>query len=130
MIAELLPYLEDLLALGHMGVVVRMAEVAVRFMIKQKKMLKALLRAFHCEGKVERSSAVVLISSLTTYEIFFGTKPEPDEREKDNEEKNDSVSKTRRPWESQQYSFSVKQIYRNSLSCYLMGGIQPPAYLF
>lgn len=90
MIAELLPYLEDLLALGHMGVVVRMAEVAVRFMIKQKKMLKALLRAFHCEGKVERSSAVVLISSLTTYEIFFGTKPEPDEREKDNEEKNDS----------------------------------------
>lgn len=109
MIAELLPYLEDLLALGHMGVVVRMAEVAVRFMIKQKKMLKALLRAFHCEGKVERSSAVVLISSLTTYEIFFGTKPEPDEREKDNEEKNDSVSKTGRPWESQQYSLMDRQ---------------------
>ena len=109
MIAELLPYLEDLLALGHMGVVVRMAEVAVRFMIKQKKMLKALLQAFHCEGKVERSSAVVLISSLTTYEIFFGTKPEPDEREKDNEEKNDSVSKTRRPWESQQYSLMDRQ---------------------
>lgn len=127
MIAELLPYLEDLLALGHMGVVVRMAEVAVRFMIKQKKMLKALLRAFHCEGKVERSSAVVLISSLTTYEIFFGTKPEPDEREKDNEEKNDSVSKTRRPWITR--NRSVKQIFRNSLSCYLMGGIQPPAYL-
>ena len=127
MIAELLPYLEDLLALGHMGVVVRMAEVAIRFMIKQKKMLKALLRAFHCEGKVERSSAVVLISSLTTYEIFFGTKPEPDEREKDNEEKNDSVSKTRRPWIAR--NRSVKQIFRNSLSCYLMGGIQPPAYL-
>ena len=91
MIAELLPYLEDLLALGHMGVVVRMAEVAVRFVIKQKKMLKVLLRAFHCEGKVERCSAVVLISSLTTYEIFYGTKPESDEKEKDNEEKNDSV---------------------------------------
>ena len=91
MITELLPYLEDLLALGHMGVVVRMAEVTVRFVIKQKKMLKALLRAFHCEGKVERSSAVVLISSLTTYEIFYGTKPELDEKEKDNEEKNDSV---------------------------------------
>lgn len=94
MISELLPYLEDLLALGHMGVVVRMAEVAVRFVIKQKKMLKALLRAFHCEGKVERSSAVVLISSLTTYEIFFGTKPESEEKEKDNEEKNDSVEAT------------------------------------
>ena len=91
MIAELLPYLEDLLALGHMGVVVRMAEVAVRFVIKQKKILRALLRAFHCEGKVKRSSAVVLISSLTTHEIFYGTKPEPDEKEKDNEEKSDSV---------------------------------------
>ena len=91
MIAELLPYMEDLLALGHMGVVVRMAEVAVRFVTKQKKMLKALLRAFHCEGKVEQSSAVVLISSLTTYEIFYGTKPEPDEKEKNNEGKNESV---------------------------------------
>ena len=91
MIAELLPYLEDLLALGHMGVVVRMAEVAVRFVIKQKKMLKALLRAFHCEGKVERNSAVVLISSLTTYEIFYGTKPEPDEKEKVSEENSNSV---------------------------------------
>ena len=90
MIAELLPYLEGLLALGHMGVVVRMAEVAVRFVIKQKKMLKTLLRAFHCEGKVDQSSAVVLISSLTTYEIFYGTKPLPDEKEKDSEEKNNS----------------------------------------
>lgn len=89
MIAELLPYLEDLLALGHMGVVVRMAEVAVRFLIKQKKMLKALLQAFHCEGGDEQSSAVVLISSLTTYEIFYGTKP--DEKEKDKEESNTSV---------------------------------------
>lgn len=91
MIAELLPYLEDLLALGHMGVVVRMAEVTVRFVIKQKKMLKGLLQAFRCEGKDQQSSAVVLISSLTTYEIFYGTKPEPDESEKDNEEKKSSV---------------------------------------
>ena len=74
-IAELLPYLEDLLALGHMGVVVRMVETAVRFGIKQKKILKALLQAFHCEGKDEQSSAVVLMTSLTTYDIFFGTKP-------------------------------------------------------
>lgn len=87
MVAELLPYLEDLLALGHMGVVVRMAEVAVRFVVKQKKMLKALLQAFHCDGKDEQSSAVVLISSLTTYEIFYGTKPD----EKDKEENDTSV---------------------------------------
>lgn len=112
MIAELLPYLEDLLALGHMGVVVRMAEVAVRFVTKQKKMLKALLQAFHCKGKVERSSAVVLISSLTTYEIFYGTKPEPDEKKKDNEGKNESVVSlalllvTPGSHRSQQYSFA------------------------
>ena len=75
MAAELLPYIEDLLALGHMGVVVRLAETAVRFEIKQKKILKALLQAFHCDGKDKRSSAVALISSLTTYDIFFGSKP-------------------------------------------------------
>lgn len=72
--------------MGHMGVVVRMAETAVRFVIKQKKILKALLQAFHCEGKDEQSSAVVLISSLTTHDIFFGTKP----NEKDGDEQSNS----------------------------------------
>ena len=76
MIAELLPYMEDFLANGHVGVVVRMAETVARFQIKQKKFLKALLNAFHCEEKTKRSSAVVLISSLTTYEVFFGSRPE------------------------------------------------------
>ncbi|PFX35048.1 nucleolar protein 9-like [Stylophora pistillata] len=75
-LAELLPYLEDLLANEHMGIVVRMAEVAVQFLIKQKTMLKALLQAFHCEGKDEQSSAVLLFLSLTTYDIFYGTKPD------------------------------------------------------
>ena len=83
MIAELLPYLEDLLAVGHMGVVIRMAETAVRFEIKQKKIIKALLQAFHCEGKDKQPSAVVLISSLTTYDIFFGSKRS--EKEDDDE---------------------------------------------
>lgn len=86
MIADLLPYLEDLLAMGHMGVVIRMAETAVRFEIKQKKIIKALLQAFHCEGKEKQSSAVVLISSLTTYDIFFGSK----QGEKDDDENNNA----------------------------------------
>lgn len=62
-----------------MGVVVRMAETAVRFSVKQKKILKALLQAFHCQEKDEQFSAVVLISSLTTYDIFFGTKEDGEE---------------------------------------------------
>ena len=76
MIVELLPYMEDFLMLGHVGVVARMAETVARFQIKQKKFLKALLNAFHCEEKTKRSSAVVLISSLTTHEVFFGLRPE------------------------------------------------------
>ena len=86
MIADSLPYLEDLLAVGHMGVVIRMAETAVRFEIKQKKIVKALLQAFHCEEKEKQSSAVVLISSLTTYDIFFGSK----QSEKDDDENNNA----------------------------------------
>ncbi|XP_068697394.1 nucleolar protein 9-like isoform X2 [Montipora foliosa] len=73
-IAELLPYLEDLLAVGHMGVVVRMVDTAVKFEIKQKKILKALLKAFHCNENTRQSTAVVLIASLTTYDIFFEMK--------------------------------------------------------
>lgn len=73
-IAELLPYLEDLLALGHMGVVVRMVDTAVKFEIKQKKILKALLKAFHCNENTRQTTAVVLIASLTTYDIFFEMK--------------------------------------------------------
>ena len=76
MIVELLPYMEDFLMLGHMGVVARMAETVARFQIKQKTFLKALLNSFHCEEKTKRSSAVVLISSLTTHEVFFGFRPE------------------------------------------------------
>lgn len=92
MITELLPHLENLLALGHMGVAVRMAEVAVRFVIKQKTMLKALLQAFHCEGKDEQSSAVVLLSSLTTYDIFYGTMPDG---KGESEENNNNASLVR-----------------------------------
>ena len=62
-----------------MGVVVRMAETAVRFSVKQKKILKTLLQAFHCQEKDEQFSTVVLISSLTTYDIFFGTKEDGEE---------------------------------------------------
>ncbi|XP_015776998.1 PREDICTED: nucleolar protein 9-like [Acropora digitifera] len=75
-IVELLPYIEDFLMLGHVGVVARMAETVAQFQIKQKKFLKALLNAFHCKEKTKRSSAVVLISSLTTHEVFFGLRPE------------------------------------------------------
>lgn len=71
-----------------MGVVVRMAETAVRFSVKQKKTLKALLQAFHCREKEDQLSAVVLISSLTTYDIFFGTKE--NEKEDGDESRNTS----------------------------------------
>ena len=82
---ELLPYLEDILALGHMGVVVRIAELAIRFSVKQRKILKGILRAFHCKEKdQETNSSVVLILSLTTYEVFFGTKTEENESVKVN----------------------------------------------
>ena len=71
-----------------MGIVVRMAETAVRFSVRQKKVLKALLKAFHCQGKDEKLSAVVLISSLTTYDIFFGTK----ENENKGDDESDNTS--------------------------------------
>ena len=51
-----------------------MVDTAVKFEIKQKKILKALLKAFHCNENTRQSTAVVLIASLTTYDIFFEMK--------------------------------------------------------
>jgi len=89
---ELLPYMEDFLMLGHVGVVARMAETVARFQIKQKKFLKALLNAFHCKEKTKRSSAVFLISSLTTHEVFFGLRPEEQNVLEEDNSNNEAVS--------------------------------------
>ena len=74
MIDELLEYIEDILAVGHMGVIIRMAEICARLKVKQKALVTKLLESFHCDGREEKKSSVPLLVSLTTYDVFYGVK--------------------------------------------------------
>ncbi|XP_052062783.1 nucleolar protein 9-like [Mytilus californianus] len=69
---ELCGYLEDMLAVNHLGVVTRLAEACHRLGCNQEKLLRSLKAAFHCLEPVERETKVApLLLSLTTYEIHY-----------------------------------------------------------
>ncbi|CAG2251425.1 NOP9 [Mytilus edulis] len=64
---ELCGYLEDMLAVNHLGVVTRLAETCHRLGCNQEKLLRSLKAAFHCLEPVERETKVApLLLSLTT----------------------------------------------------------------
>ena len=73
-IDELVNIMEDILAFGHAGIIVKMAELCVRHGIRQEPITQALLSAFHCAGQEKSRCVAALITSLTTYDIFFQEK--------------------------------------------------------
>lgn len=60
--------LEDILFLGHTGVVVKLAEAAVACPEVQQTLLAAILKAFHTSD--HPSSCVPVILALLTYDVF------------------------------------------------------------
>ncbi|XP_062895185.1 nucleolar protein 9 [Mobula hypostoma] len=77
---ELLPSVEDVLAEGHLGVVVEMVSGCVRHSSGQAEMMNHLLEAFHCDKPVSRKrSCFLLLVSLQTYQVFFQL-PEQDSK--------------------------------------------------
>ncbi len=88
--AELFPFTEDILASGNMGVIVRMAELSLRFKCMQKEFTAALRTSVHLpETKEGKHAFLNLLLTLSTFEIFF-EKEEEDERKDENEDKDDS----------------------------------------
>ena len=79
-IAELLPHLEDVLFVGHSGVVVKLAEAGLKSVPHQPEILKALLHAFHAER--DANYCVPLFLTLTAYEVYSEHK-EKMEKDKD-----------------------------------------------
>ncbi|XP_002155246.4 uncharacterized protein LOC100201308 isoform X1 [Hydra vulgaris] len=76
-INKLIKYIEDILAAGHMGCVVKGAETISRLKMieKQKLFIKSLSSALHipmCESENSKS-LVQLILSLITYDVYFKT---------------------------------------------------------
>ncbi|XP_036941233.1 nucleolar protein 9 [Acanthopagrus latus] len=69
---ELIQGLEAILAAGHMGVIVQLAESCAENEEKQEEMMQCLLRAFHCAEPGSRHvSCLPLFMSLLAYEVYY-----------------------------------------------------------
>ncbi|KAM3604378.1 uncharacterized protein V6R79_010274 [Siganus canaliculatus] len=74
---ELVEGLEAILAAGHMGVIVQLAESCAESEQKQGELTQCLLRAFHCAEPGSRHvSCLPLFMSLLTYEVYFHSETE------------------------------------------------------
>ncbi|KAK5859610.1 hypothetical protein PBY51_021155 [Eleginops maclovinus] len=69
---ELIQGVEAILAAGHMGVIVQLAESCAESGEKQEDMVQSLLQAFHCAEPGSRHvSCLPLFMSLITYEVYY-----------------------------------------------------------
>uniref|UniRef100_A0A3B3VEL2 NOP9 nucleolar protein n=1 Tax=Poecilia latipinna TaxID=48699 RepID=A0A3B3VEL2_9TELE len=71
---ELVQGVEAVLAAGHMGVIVQLAESCAESGEKQDDMMRCLLNAFHCAEPGSRHVCCLpLFMSLLTYEMYYQT---------------------------------------------------------
>uniref|UniRef100_A0A8C6UAU8 Nucleolar protein 9 n=1 Tax=Neogobius melanostomus TaxID=47308 RepID=A0A8C6UAU8_9GOBI len=69
---ELVEGVEAILAAGHMGVIVQMAESCAESGERQDELMRCLLGAFHCaEPGSRHTSCLPLFLSLLTYEVYY-----------------------------------------------------------
>ncbi|KAM9349410.1 nucleolar protein 9 [Symphorus nematophorus] len=69
---ELIQGVEAILAAGHMGVIIQLAESCAESEEKQEELMQCLLRAFHCAEPGSRHvSCLPLFMSLLTYEVYY-----------------------------------------------------------
>ncbi|XP_028328000.1 nucleolar protein 9 [Gouania willdenowi] len=69
---ELIQGVEAILAAGHMGVIVQLAESCAQNVEKQTPLIQCLLQAFHCAEPGSRHVACLpLFMSLLTYEVYY-----------------------------------------------------------
>ncbi|KAM4728736.1 nucleolar protein 9 isoform 2-T2 [Anableps anableps] len=69
---ELVQGMEGVLAAGHMGVIVQLAESCAESGEKQDEMMRCLLNSFHCAEPGSRHVCCLpLFMSLLTYEVYY-----------------------------------------------------------
>ncbi|KAG9329939.1 hypothetical protein JZ751_028510, partial [Albula glossodonta] len=73
---ELMEGLEAILAAGHMGVIIQLADGCAQWEEKQGQLLQCLLEAFHCSSPSSlQPSCLPLFLSLLTHEVYYGEQP-------------------------------------------------------
>uniref|UniRef100_A0A1A8KZ49 NOP9 nucleolar protein n=2 Tax=Nothobranchius pienaari TaxID=704102 RepID=A0A1A8KZ49_9TELE len=81
---ELVQGVEAILASGHMGVIVQLAESCAESGERQGEMLQCLLQAFHCAEPGSRHvSCLPLFMSLLTYEVYYQSEAEEGSTQKE-----------------------------------------------
>nr|KAG5704498.1 hypothetical protein BaRGS_003809 [Batillaria attramentaria] len=71
---ELSKVVEDILAVGHLGLITSLADACRRLHLKQEEFVTVgtLMEAFHCKEPEHRQQAFPkLVSSFTAYEVYF-----------------------------------------------------------
>lgn len=78
---ELSPAMEDILAKGHMGLITSLAETCKKLSCRQAELVSHLMEAFHCAKPASRRiTSVPLFLSLLTYEIYYKTGEEEEDK--------------------------------------------------
>ncbi|XP_067650762.1 nucleolar protein 9-like [Haliotis asinina] len=86
---ELMKYVEDILAMHHVGLLSKLASGCERNCTRQDGFVRALMEAFHCATPDSRQTALApLLLSLSTYEVFY----KEEDSEQENEVKTSSSS--------------------------------------
>uniref|UniRef100_A0A1A8S769 NOP9 nucleolar protein n=1 Tax=Nothobranchius rachovii TaxID=451742 RepID=A0A1A8S769_9TELE len=81
---ELVQGVEAILASGHMGVIVQLAESCAESGERQGEMMQCLLQAFHCAEPGSRHvSCLPLFMSLLTYEVYYQSEAEEGSTQKE-----------------------------------------------
>ncbi|BFZ19483.1 hypothetical protein BsWGS_22521 [Bradybaena similaris] len=72
LLTDITGYLEDILAVNHVGIVTKLAQACRNTQTGQEDLIQGLLKAFHCQEPVEKQTKIVpLVASLQTFENFF-----------------------------------------------------------
>ncbi|GAB1599577.1 nucleolar protein 9-like, partial [Argonauta hians] len=69
--SEIEPYIEDILALNHFGVIKSLANICLNFGCKQNKFMNSLLHAFHCEEEEKKHHILLLLLTMKTDDVYF-----------------------------------------------------------
>ncbi|XP_061188814.1 nucleolar protein 9-like [Saccostrea echinata] len=82
---ELKENFEDVLAFNHLRIISSLAKASLKLKTCQMKLVKHLMRAFHCFEPEDRQGLFVpLLATLTTYEVYFGIEEGSDKPTKEN----------------------------------------------
>eukprot|EP00794_Sanderia_malayensis_P019153 gene19153-21073_t len=93
---ELIPFTEDVLASGNMGVIVRIAELSLNYKCMQKDLVRDLKKSFHMPRSQEGSQSFMkLLLTMSTYDVLFGKEEKEDAGEGEKKDADETLKENK-----------------------------------